>query len=403
MSERVTVRHTKPDYILLVSVFAMLVGGLVVIYSVSPVLSHKLLGTVGRNYFFLNQLVGLGVGLALMALATRVPYTWWRRASLILLVVAFVASLALFIPGLGVAKNGATRWLNLGGFNFQPAELFKVALMAYLASWLANRADSVRSIKEGLIPFLAIVVLACIPVVIFQRDLGTVAVIVSAALAILFVAGMRWRHLGLVVLIGTLLFSVAIVSFPHRLSRFTTFLNPTQDVSGAGYHVNQALIAIGSGGVLGLGLGKSVQVYGYLPEAANDSIFAIIAEEFGLVGALLVIVGFGVLAYRGYIIAANSPDSFGRLFATGVTTSLLFQALINIGAMLSVVPLTGIPLPFISYGGSSMVISLLMVGILFNVSKFSVKEASYASASRGWWHRRPHHPNSGYGRSLTRT
>jgi cell division protein FtsW len=186
--------------------------------------------------------------------------------------------------------------------------------------------------------------------------------------------------LAAIVAVGGGLAWSAVLVFPHRLSRLTTFLDPSKDLTGQGYHINQALIAIGSGGVAGLGLGHSIQVYGYLPEAANDSIYAIIAEEFGIIGAVAIVVLFGVLVYRGLQVARNAPDMFSRLAAAGISLWMLFQALINIGAMLSLVPLTGIPLPFISYGGTSLVISLFGAGILLNISKYTIREAHDANS-----------------------
>jgi cell division protein FtsW len=232
-------------------------------------------------------------------------------------------------------------------------------------------------------------------VVVLQKDMGTAMVIALSTVGMYFAAGMLWRHLGLVAALGAAASWVFIMMAPHRVSRLTTFLDPSHDATGQGYHINQALIAIGSGGVLGLGLGKSIQVYGYLPEAANDSIFAIIAEEFGLLGSIGIIVAFGVLAYRGLLVARSAPDTFSRLAATGISLWLLFQSVINIGAMLALVPLTGIPLPFISYGGTSLIISLLGAGILLNISKYTVREVTDAGSRQRRGDSRPYFANPG--------
>jgi len=192
----------------------------------------------------------------------------------------------------------------------------------------------------------------------------------------------------------------AIAAFPHRMSRILTFLDPTKDTSGTGYHINQALIAIGSGGVLGVGLGHSIQVYGYLPEAANDSIFAIIAEEFGLIGSLAIVTLFGFVVYRGLLVARSAPDTFSRLTATGISVWFGLQAAINIGAMLSIVPLTGIPLPWISYGGTSLIISMLGAGILLNISKYTIREESNANRSERRGDSRAYNANSSYQRRV---
>jgi cell division protein FtsW len=233
------------------------------------------------------------------------------------------------------------------------------------------------------LPFVVMLGVVAILVAIFQRDMGTMMVIAAAAIGMFYIAGLRLQHLALLLGGGTVLAWMAIVAFPHRLSRFTTFLSPMSDCNGNGYHICQSLIGIGSGGVLGVGLGKSIQIYGYLPEAPNDSIFAVIGEEFGLIGASILVILFGVLVYHGFEIARKAPNTFARLVASGITLIFLFQAFVNIGAMLSLVPLTGIPLPFVSYGGSSLVIMMAAAGMLFNISKYTVREEAYAD-SRQW-------------------
>ncbi len=373
------VRAHHPDYVIALVIAILLAVGLIMMYSVSPILSHKLTGSVDRNYYFLNQIKFIAIGLVVWIVAASVSYNIWKRYAPALLVVSVLCLLALLVPGLSHSSHGATRWLDLGPISFQPAEVMKIALILYLAAWFERRADELRSFWDGVMPFAIMVGLACFVIVIFQRDMGTMAVLAFAAVGMFFAAGLRWSHLGVLLAGGLALGLAAIAAFPHRVSRLTTFLDPAKDATGSGYHIDQALIAIGSGGVLGLGLGKSIQVYGYLPEAANDSIFAIIAEEFGLLGAGLVIGLLGLLVYRGLQVARNAPDMFARLVATGISLWMLFQALINIGAMLALLPLTGIPLPFISYGGTSLVISLLGAGILLNISKYTVREGEDAN------------------------
>ena len=373
-----TTRAHHPDYILAISVFTLLAIGLIMMYSVSPVLSHKLLGNINRNYYFFGQLMNVGVGLAAWLVASSINYHNWRKWAMPLMVVAVVCLVALMIPGLNFSKNGATRWLRLGPLTFQPAELLKLALVIYLAKWFEQRGDRVRGLTEGLLPFSILLAISSFIVVVMQRDMGTMMVLASSALGMYFVAGARLTHFA--ALLGLALASgwAAIIAFPHRMARLMTFLDPSRDASGAGYHINQALIAIGTGGIFGLGLGKSIQLYGYLPEAANDSIFAIIAEEFGLIGSLAVLGLFALLAYRGFKVAQTAPDQFGRLTALGIALWMLSQAVINVAAMLSLVPLTGIPLPFISYGGSSLLLSLVAAGILLNISKYTLREVTDA-------------------------
>lgn len=348
-------------------------------YSISPVLSHKLVGSADRNYYFLNQLKFIIIGVLVWITASAIPYPNWRRYAPWVLGVAIIGLLALMVPGLSYSKYGATRWLNFGPLSVQPAEILKVALILYLAAWFERRSGELKTFWDGVIPFMVMVGAACFVIVVFQRDMGTMAVLAAATLGMFFAAGIRWTHLGLIVVAGGVAGVAAIVAFPHRMERFMTFLDPSKDPTDTGYHITQALIAIGSGGLTGLGLGRSIQVYGYLPEAANDSIFAIIGEEFGLMGSLVIVGLFGYLVYRGLRVARGAPDMFGRLVATGISLWMLFQAVINIGAMLSLIPLTGIPLPFISYGGTSLVISLFGIGVLLNISKYTVNEVNNAN------------------------
>ncbi|HSX14406.1 MAG TPA: putative lipid II flippase FtsW [Candidatus Saccharimonadales bacterium] len=391
-------RAHQPDYILALVIFILLAIGLVMMYSISPVLSFKVSGSAGKNYYFYNHLFGIVVGVAGWIAATTIDYRYWKRWAPGLLVLAAAALLALMVPGLASTKNGATRWLALGPFTFQPSELLKLALIVYLAAWFERRGDQIRSFTDGLIPFAVIMFISGLAVVIFQRNLSTMMVLALAAMTMYFVAGISWRHLAALLAGAGVLVWATIVMAPHRLARLSTFLNPTKNTA-TGYHISQALIAVGSGGIFGLGLGKSIQVHGYLPEVANDSIFAIISEEFGLIGALIVLGLFAVLIVRGFRIARAAPDTFSRLLATGISVWLFVQSLVNVAAMLSLIPLTGVPLPFVSYGGSSMLFSLIGAGILLNISKYTqyevLDETNRQRRRNGW----AHYPGSGRARS----
>ena len=388
-------RGHHPDYVIALTITILLAIGLVMMYSISPILSHKLVGSADRNYYFLNQIKYIGIGLVVWIGTSSVPYTVWKRYAPAMLGAAIIGVLALMVPGLAHSSLGATRWIQLGPLSVQPAEILKVALILYLAAWFERRSSEIRSFWDGVVPFAIMVGAACFVIVIFQKDMGTMAVLAFATIGMYFAAGLRWTHLGALLGGGVAAGWLAIIAFPHRVSRLATFLDPSKDPSGSGYHISQALIAIGSGGILGLGLGKSIQVYGYLPEAANDSIFAIIAEEFGFIGSLAIIALFGLVVYRGLQVARDAPDVFGRLAATGISLWFLFQAVINIGAMLSLIPLTGIPLPFISYGGTSLVISLFGAGILLNISKYTVREVSNANHSQRRGVSRAYYANPG--------
>ncbi len=391
-------RGHKPDYVLAVVIFALVAIGMIMIYSISPVLSHKLLGNTDRNFYFYRQARYIFIGALAWMAATSIHYGKWQKWSGPLLGVSLVSLVALLIPGLSIERNGATRWIGIGQASFQPAELLKLALVVYMANWLVKRGNDLRKLHEGLIPFSIILGVVSLALLVLQRDMGTMVVLAGMLVGMYFIAGMKLSHLGIVLAAGLTTGILAIVTFPHRLARFTTFLDPSKGTAEAGYHINQALIAIGTGGIFGLGLGRSVQVYGYLPEAANDSIFAIIAEEFGLIGSVIVIVLFGILAWRGARIATRGSDPFAKLTAAGITIWMLLQAAVNIAAMLGLIPLTGIPLPFISYGGSSLVITLFATGILLNISKYTISEVAHAHTSErrrnGW----PHIANTGNSR-----
>lgn len=391
-------RGHKADYVLLAVVGALLAIGMIMMYSISPVLSYKLYGSTSRNYYFFGQLVNTFVALVMMWLATRLYYPNWKKYSVFLLGLTVFTLILVTLPGLSFTKNGATRWIRLGPASFQPAELLKLTTVIYLAAWFESRRQQMANWREVLMPFALMLAAASFVIVVIQRDMGTMMVLAAAVLGLYFVAGAPLKQYAALISATLGLAVLAVIAFPHRLERLTVFLDPSKDPTGIGYHINQALIAIGSGGFLGRGLGHSYQIYGYLPEAANDSIFAVIGEEFGFIGALLMIVLFCVVVQRGLRIARNAPDTFSRLLALGITMWLGFQALINIAAMLSLVPLTGIPLPFISYGGSSLMLSLIGVGILLNISKFTNLEAAHADSSQWRRVRRPHLADSGNAR-----
>jgi len=286
----------------------------------------------------------------------------------------------VLVPSLGYELGGARRWINFGGFVFQPSELAKLTFILYLATWLSKKGKEINNLTYGFASFLVLLGLITV-LIMLQPDLGTMTVIAFVAVIVYFVAGGSIKHLIVIMLIGAAIFGLLVQIAPYRAARFTVFLNPEMDPQGIGYHVNQALLAIGSGGIFGLGLGHSRQKYNYLPEVTGDSIFAVIAEELGLIISIGLILLYLVLMLRGFRISRAAPDQFGKLVAVGITCWFTFQALVNIGSMVSILPLTGIPLPFISYGSSAIVISLLAIGILINISK-QTKELELSSLPR---------------------
>lgn len=358
----------NPDYTYMTLIAILVLFGLVMIASSSVVISTEI---YNQNYGFVTkQAVALVVGVIGAIILSRIDYHLWRKYATYLLVGSFILLLVVFIPGLGKSANGASRWIDLGFFQLQPSELVKISYIMYLAAWFERRGDRIKYISEGLLPFI----LLLIPVVLIlmgQRDLGTLLVVLITAGAMFFASGAPYSQLGIGAAIGVSLIGVLILIAPYRLERLTTFLNPAADKLGSGYHINQALLAVGSGGAWGKGFGGSIQKYLYLPEPHTDSIFAIVSEELGFFRSLLVLAVISLVAYRGYQIAMRAADDFGRMVAFGITSWFLFQALINLGAILGLLPLTGVPLPFVSYGGTALIVSLDAVGILLNISRSS--------------------------------
>jgi cell division protein FtsW len=364
------IRRHRPDYAFVLITSLLLIFGAVVVYTISPALD--------QSAVLYRQLLHIGLAALAFGVASVIPLTFWRKIYIPILLAGLLASLLLLVPALSIEVNGATRWLNLGIFSFQPAELLKFGLVIYLATWLSERARTNRldNVHDTLVSLMIITAVLGVIVAGLQKDLGTMIALASIILSMLFVSGIKISHFGRYIAALAAAGLAATVMFPHRLARISTFLDHSQDVDGAGYHINQALIAIGSGGWFGRGLGKSVQVFGYLPEAINDSIFAIIAEQFGFVGSLLVLFLYGALAVRLLKLIERSPNLYLRLLAAGIFGWLVSHVLINVGAMLGLVPLTGITLPFLSLGGTSLIFITAAFGMAFNMSRYS--SLSYA-------------------------
>ena len=381
----------RPDYLLTLLVLILVGIGLVLIYSTGWIaVLKRTSGTSDTNSFFITQSVGMLLGIAGWLVASKIDYHFWQKHATPIFIGTIVLMFLVLVPGISVSSGGATRWVKLAFFSFQPVEFFKIGAVIFMAAWLTKNKKNLSKPLEGLLPFMIIIFVIAFLAVLIQRDMGSAMVIISTMLAMYFISGVRWWSAAIATLLlggGAALLAMLA---PYRIARLTTFFNHTEDSSGAGYHINQALIAIGSGGIFGRGLGKSLQAYGYLPEATNDSIFAIIGEEAGLVGASLVVAIFGLLFWRGARIARTAPDNFGRLLASGIIFWITFQALINISAMLNLIPLTGITLPFISYGGTSMLALLTAVGILQNISKYTYKEVYNEDPSSGGRNSRAH-------------
>lgn len=353
----------------LVTVAILLAFGLLMIMSAG--VSYGQVRFDDSYYFFKQQILGLAVGAVVLYITASIDYHLWRRLVMPIFGVALVLLIMVFIPGIGVNVYGATRWIELGPIMFQPSEVMKLSIILYLAAWLSEKGEAkVADFNEGLVPFLGILLLIGF-LIIKQPDTGTLGVICLMSMAIFFTAGAQVKHLLSLVGVGFASVAVLILIAPYRLARLTVFMNPDHDPSGSGYQVSQALLAVGSGGLFGAGLGQSRQKFNYLPEPVTDSIFAVIGEEFGFIGAVLLVSLFLYLAWRGLRIAQGAPDMFGRLIVVGVVAWIVFQSFINISAIIGLIPLTGIPLPLISYGGTSLAVILAGVGIVLNVSRQS--------------------------------
>lgn len=363
----------KPDYIFVGAFFLLLSVGMIMLSSASAVLSFQKFGT--PYYYVTHQLLfGLLPGLALLFGASRIDYHVWRGIALPFLLVSIGLLILVFLPGIGYEYGGARRWVHLGPLLFQPSELVKLSFLLYLATWLSSKGTkNVQNFAYGFLPFAVMTGVIAL-LIIMQPDVGTMGVIASIAFTLYFIGGAALPHLAIVAAGGCVLLLVLIRSAEYRFKRFMTFLHPELDPLGIGYHINQALLAIGSGGLFGRGFGHSRQKFAYLPEVTGDSIFAIIGEEMGFLFAIFFIGIFVFLALRGLRIARNAPDDFGKFVAVGIIAWITLQAFINIAAMLSLVPLTGIPLPFVSYGGSAMLVSLAAVGIVINISRQGKRE-----------------------------
>jgi cell division protein FtsW len=360
----------KYDYLLIITTAALVTVGLMMIYSATFALGYQLHDQ--PTYYFIRQLLWLGIGTLALIILARIEYHTWRRFSIPLLAVTLLLLVVVLV--FGDERFGGQRWLFNG--SIQPSELSKLAIIIYIADWLSSKGEQIRKVSYGLIPF-AILLGVITGLIVLQRDLGTAVLIGSTALAMFFIAGGNLVQMLLSGFLGGVTLYLLITRSPYRMARLTAFLDPlNSDPSGSGYQIRQILIALGSGGLTGLGLGASRQKFGYIPASHTDGIFAILGEELGLIGALVVIGLFAFFAYRGFRIALTAPDAFGTVLASGLTCSLIFQTIINVGVVTASLPFTGIPLPFISFGGSSLVISLASVGLLLAVSRRTMPDDS---------------------------
>lgn len=321
-------------------------------------------------FFAKRQLLFAGIGIVAMFFLMNVEYWTWRSRAKLLLLVCFFLLLAVLVPGIGMERNGSRSWIGVGAFSIQPSEFMKLAMIAFLAKFLSENQKRITSFKKGFLPSLGIV-FSAFALIMLQPDLGTGTVMVGTCIVMLFVSGARIAHFAFLGVLGLTGFAALVLSAPYRIARITSYLNPWEDAQGSGFQIIQSLYAIGPGGLFGMGLGQSRQKFFYLPEPQTDFIFAILSEELGFIGGSLILLLFSLLLWRGVRIALGAPDLYGSFIAIGIISMIAIQVMINIGVVTGLIPVTGITLPFLSYGGSSLTLMLMAVGVLLNVSRYS--------------------------------
>jgi cell division protein FtsW len=357
----------EADKSLIVTLGIILVFGLVMLSSASSVVSYAKFGNI-YNYF-LHQLLAVVISLVMMFIVSKIDYHFWKKYAGVFLITSIVLLLLVFIPGIRANFGTSRSWINLFGYSFQPSELVKITFLIYLATWLEAKKGQLGSFESGIFPFLATLGVISF-LMLLEPDLGSLLIIASMAMIVFFVGGGKFKHILMTLLLaGLVMFLIVYLKSSYQSERFKCYQNPNYDTQDECYQINQSLIAVGSGGWFGRGLGQSRQKFMYLPEVWGDSIFPVIAEEIGFVFSTIILLLFLFLFYRILQTAKNSPDSYGTSLAVGVVSWLAIQSFLNIGGQLNLIPMTGVPLPFISAGGSSAISSLIALGIVINISK----------------------------------
>ena len=356
----------KTNNILLVSIVIISLFGLLMIYSASYVWADYKFGDSFK--FLKTQGIFLAVGYILMIIISKIDYKIYYKKANLIFGICFLLLLLVLIPGIGTVRNGSRSWFGIGGFGIQPSEFTKLGLIIFTSKYLAKNAKELKNIRSGVFPIL-IVLFSVFALIMLQPDFGTGVVIVISIIVLLFISGVKMGFFVKIGILGLIGIVILIIIAPYRMERIVSFLNPWSDPLGSGFQIIQSLYAIGPGGLLGLGLGNSIQKHFYLPEPQTDFIFSIISEEFGFMGILIVATLFVTIIYQGIKISLNCEDSFGKYLSFGIVFSLAFQTLLNLMVVVGLIPVTGVTLPFLSYGGSSLLITLASMGILLNISR----------------------------------
>ena len=358
----------KLDKQFLFSILTLAIAGFFIFSSASLGIltkSQTQFKALAINQFFF----GLCLGLVALTITSMIPFKYWKKVSLIAFVSSVILTALVFVPGIGWSHGGAVRWISFGTWTFQPGEILKIGYIMYLAAIFSKHKNKINTFRNGLLPFCILTGIVG-TLLILQPDTDTFFMTAFAGLCMFYVAGARWRDIGILVIIGIIGFGVILYTHPYIQARVMTFIHPDKNALTSGYQVQQSLIAIGSGGLLGKGFGQSTQKFGFLPEPIGDSIFAVASEEFGFAGSITLIVLFLFFTLRGLKIASGTEDEFGRLTALGIVILIIAGSFINIAAMLAIMPLSGTPLLFISHGGTALFLTLAEVGIVLNISKY---------------------------------
>lgn len=357
----------KFDLPLFISVLFLIIFGVVMIYSASSIWANYKFND--SFYYVKRQLVFVIIGIILMLFMSKIDYEIYHKNANKILLICFILLVLVIIPGIGSIRNGSRSWFGIGGLGVQPSEFTKLGLIIFTSKYLENNNKDLKDIKKGVLPILGVLFLV-FALIMLEPDFGTGIVIVMTIIVLLFVSGVKMNFFIKLGVLGLLGVVVLVIIAPYRMERIISFINPWSDPLGSGFQIIQSLYAIGPGGLLGLGFGNSVQKHFYLPEPQTDFIFSIISEEFGFLGVIIVATLFITIIYSGFKIAMNCEDKFGKYLAFGITFGLAFQTMLNLMVVVGLIPVTGVTLPFLSYGGSSLLISLTSMGILLNISNY---------------------------------
>lgn len=364
-------RSKKIDRFFLVSVLILTLTGFIIFLSASL----GLLAQDGASFGLVatKQTISLFLGLIGFFIFSRIPYVWLRKSALFIFIGTILINLLLYIPSLTFHYNGASRWLSLGLFTFQPSELLKIGFIIYLSAWIYAVKDKIESFKYGMLPYIVLVFILSL-ILLGQRDTDTLVIILATGLVMLFVAGIKYKHVLFSFFLLIVLVSGVVIVRPYAFDRIKTYINRGSDSLGSGYQINQSLIAIGSGQLIGRGFGQSIQKFGYLPQPTDDSIYAVASEEFGFIGSIFLIILYVSLLISIFRIATRSQDVFASMLSIGIGVLIVGESFMNISAMMGILPLSGLPLLFVSHGGTALILTLSIAGMVANISKSNLRK-----------------------------